>query len=479
MIGLLIHLYIITNGYVNRDTMYNYYSPQDMSSSGRFTLTYLAGISSYFDLHLLNGLLSILYLALAVTFLVELFNLESRLAIILTSILYIAFPSVAGIFTYMFTADGYQLGSLLVISSIYCIKKLKNPYISIFIASLLIYISIGTYQANLALVLTLGLLIMIKDIIDENSIKLGFYIKSIISIVTGLGLYVIHFKLYDKYSEHGLTNYKGINESGNISLEHILNSFHTAFQEATVFLFNSGHPINTFEKFNLVYFILLGIVFILLIISKKIRLTNIIILLLITALLPSVTHIILFISPSVDYHILMKQNLALLFILGALFTDRLYKSKSIFINSINLLFTLSIALIAFNNVIITNIYYEKFEDVNKQTAALMTQIAYDIRKIDGYTQDLKIITIGVPTAHLSISKRYDSVPENTGTSIQIPYDTNTFVYYMNNEIGLNNGIKMYMQQFIDNHQHEINTLNSWPNNSSIILIEDTIVIKFK
>ncbi|TSI03315.1 glucosyltransferase domain-containing protein [Lysinibacillus sp. BW-2-10] len=477
--GLFVHLYIITNGFVNRDTMYNYYSTQNMSGSGRFTLTYLAGISSYFDIHLVNGLLSIIYLALSVTLLVELLDIHSKLAISFTAILYTAFPTVAGILTYMFTADGYHLASLLAVLSIFFIKKINNPYISILIASLAIYVSIGSYQANLTLVLTLLLILFVVDMLDKNKFPLSFYVKSFASVFIGLGIYVIHFKWYEKYSEKGLTSYKGINESGNINVEHITRSLETSSNEMKSFLFNSGDFVNTFEKFNLVYFILLFIMFVIYIIVQKVNLINVIGLIVVIVLTPYITHIIFFISPGVEYHILMKQNLALLFIVGVVILDRFIKHTSITITSLNIVFTFSIFLVAFNNVIITNIYYEQFEDVNKHNEALMTQIAYDIRHLDGYNGDLKIITQGTLRNHLSVRDRYKKVPHNVGISSTIAYDTNTFVYYMNNEIGLKNEVKRNIREFIEKHKEEINSLNTWPNQSSMKIIEDTIVINFE
>ncbi|KGR78543.1 glucosyltransferase domain-containing protein [Ureibacillus manganicus] len=476
--GLLIHLYIITNGFVNHDTMYNYYSNQNMSSSGRFTLTYLAGISSYFDLHLLNGLLSILYLALTVSLMVELLNIKSKLAILLTAILYISFPTIAGIFMYMFTADGYNLGTLLAVMSIYCVMKVHKSYVAVIIASLLLYVSIASYQANLAIVLTLVLIIFVKDNFEQN-VSLSFYVKNIISIILGLGLYVFHFKLYDRYSENGLTSYKGINESGNINLDHIIQSLEMARDEMTSFLFNSGEYINTFEKFNIVYFVLLFIMLLLSIFVCKLHWKNIIGLIISTVLAPYITHILFFISPGVEYHILMRQNLVLLFIVGVVIIDLLYKHKSVHTIGFTILFTFSVSLVAFNNVIITNIYYEKFEDVNKQTSSLLTQVAYDIRHLDGYNENLNIIIFGTPSIHLSVGNRYEKVPPNVGTTTRVIYDTNTFVYYLNNEIGLKNGIKFEMQNFIDKHIEEINTLTIWPDQSSMKIIEDTVVIKFE
>ena len=109
----------------------------------------------------------------------------------------------------------------------------------------------------------------------------------------------------------------------------------------------------------------------------------------------------------------------------------------------------------------------------------MTQIAYDIRKVDNYSPDHSIVFIGKPTSHLFLNEQYDKkTPINVGVSKTIVYDTNTLIYYLRNEIGLSNGIKKYMKDFVAANQEQINQMEIWPSKNSLLLIEDTIVIKF-
>ena len=78
VIGLLTHLYVMTNTLPNHDGLVNIYHSQMKFSSGRFFLGPFSGISSYFDLPWINGLLSIIYLALMTVLLVEIFRIQEN-----------------------------------------------------------------------------------------------------------------------------------------------------------------------------------------------------------------------------------------------------------------------------------------------------------------------------------------------------------------------------------------------------------------
>ena len=62
LISLLIHLYKFTNTLPNHDSLYNYYSDQNMLASGRWALSFACGISSYFDLPWVIGIFSCLFM---------------------------------------------------------------------------------------------------------------------------------------------------------------------------------------------------------------------------------------------------------------------------------------------------------------------------------------------------------------------------------------------------------------------------------
>ena len=80
-----------------------------MVTSGRWFLTVACGISSYFDLKWVNGVLSLLYLALSAVVLVKFFEVKSKIVMGIISALLVTFPAVCATFAYMYTADGYFL----------------------------------------------------------------------------------------------------------------------------------------------------------------------------------------------------------------------------------------------------------------------------------------------------------------------------------------------------------------------------------
>lgn len=76
VIGLLTHGYKFTNTLFVPDSLRNFYSDQNILGSGRWFLSIACGLSSYFDLPWLNGVLSIFYIALTMVVITELLQLQ-------------------------------------------------------------------------------------------------------------------------------------------------------------------------------------------------------------------------------------------------------------------------------------------------------------------------------------------------------------------------------------------------------------------
>lgn len=65
LIGLVAHFYKLVNWLPNWDALVFRYDAQDMTHFGRYFLSLVCGLSSYYELPWLNGLLCLLYLSLA------------------------------------------------------------------------------------------------------------------------------------------------------------------------------------------------------------------------------------------------------------------------------------------------------------------------------------------------------------------------------------------------------------------------------
>ena len=78
IIGFLIHIYKFTNTLLVADSLYNFYSTQDMLASGRWFLSIACAPSSYFDLPWVTGLLSLFYMGIAAAAIAEVFEMNAK-----------------------------------------------------------------------------------------------------------------------------------------------------------------------------------------------------------------------------------------------------------------------------------------------------------------------------------------------------------------------------------------------------------------
>ncbi len=478
IIALLIHLFLIVNGLQNVDSMWGtYYSKFDSSDVGRFTLSYLSGLSSYFDLQYFNSLLSIIYLSITTMLLVELFDIKNKWLIGLFIILYTAFPSVSGTLTYSFLTDAYFLSTLLVVISIYIIKMRSN-WLTVSVAPILIYISLGTYQANLAYLITLLIILFIKDVIHHSILK-KFYIQSAFITILGLLFYVIHYKVYER--TNSLSTYQGVNEAGNISLATILEAFKKAIDSFNMYFFGSFEFTNLFEILNLLIVILLVLGIILIALIKKLNLVQCIFILLSLIALPFTIFIMYFISSNLFYHNLMIHQMTFIYGLVIVIIELLLLENKMYINTIiSRIGFVVLFLISFNLVIITNIYYEKLDTINKQTFSILNHVAYDIKNIEGYTDEMEVMLVGDPSLILTPIPLYDqkTPPMSAGTSQYLVNSSNKFSNYLRFFIGLHNPPAFDEAEILSRNKDEIDNLPQWPSKEYIKVIEGVIVIKF-
>lgn len=474
---LIIHLFFATSGMLNNDNLTQMYNNQDMSVSGRFTLTYLAGISSYFDLHYLNTLLSIIYIALTIVILVDLFNVKNKFTIFLIALIYGSFPSVGGTLTYTFTADAYFLANLLIVISVYIIYKRKfNLYLSI-LSLFLIYVSIATYQSNLAYIGTLILVLFLRDILKQE-LNIKKYINLAIISIFGLLIYIVRFKIYEY--NNTFTNYQGIDKAGEMSLKSIIEAIKNVYIQFIKDVFNPLETLGLYEILNWVYLVLI-IALTFFIVLKSKRYFSLLIICISYVVLPIFVYCIFFISQDVMYHILMIQHLAFMYIFGLLvFEDfKMYFNKNLLSDMVKNLLFLVIVLISYNFIIITNIYYEKQEQVNNQTATSISHISYDIRKIANYSSEKPIYIIGNFNDTLNLNGIYDLKTPflNPGVWSIIEHNVE-FIAYLNNITGLKNTEFMPEESFISKNRNEFEQLNIWPSSGSVKEIDGVIVIKF-
>ncbi len=397
IIGFITHTYIIVNNFINHDALYNYYSDQNMIASGRWFLSAACGLSSYFNLPWLIGIMAIVYIAVTALLLTDIFKVKNTFVAVLIGGILVVYPAIAETFYYKFTADGFVLAMLLATLGVkFTTIRPKQPVIYTLISIVCICLSCAIYQAYLAFALVLATCYFIKDILENNhSVKkyLSWIIMQAGIYASAVGLYYIVWKIILKVNEQTATTYYGMDTVGAISVNSIISAAKLSI-ESFVKCFVGGIGIEGFSIrvfINIAFVAMSALVLLICVVKTKIYRQKIKFILMVTAfaVIPFFSHICMFVlsePQEVDYGVRMQQCVCLLYILFAVLASKL--------NILKLKAVLSIVLVAFifNNIVSANIYYLYIERVNKHDYAMATEIAERIHENDdGNVKNIAII----------------------------------------------------------------------------------------
>jgi|GEM_PF-585602 len=485
VMGFLCHLFVFTNSLPNHDSLINTHSPQLKADSGRFFLSPFSGISSYFDLPWINGMLAIFYLALIAVMLTELFQLKKTFSILAVSCLIVTFPTIASTFSYMFTADGYLFGFLLTVLSVLITKKYKYGFIP---ASILFYISVGIYQANLPLLSTLILVFLITEIIGRKitSLQLTSYLLRFFALASiGMSLYIINFKLYTTLFVGNITSYQGLDSVGqsDASIFEHFKQIHEAFSLFFFRGFITDFPVNLFEWLNVAVFLLIGFGFILLLIQNRkfIPKINAFLAALMVLLMPLTSYMLYFTSADLTYHMLMVFALVSFYILPVVFYEHL-SVPSIFVKTFSWLSVLIAFVTIFNFALISNIAYLNMELKYEKSTAFVNRLISRIEQTENVTPSSKLAIIGRYRldSTLSTSNIPESIPKMTGplgdSIVLYPYHYNQM---MQNHFGVT-------YKFVSEQEYQeiaasesFAEMDAWPSKNAVRIIDDIVVVKLE
>ena len=414
VLGLLIHMPILVSDIPNHDGLASMYFDQNMITSGRWFLTIACGISSYFTIPWLIGLLGLFYLALTAVALTELLDIHDGFVILLTGGLLVAFPALSSTFAYVFTLDGYMMAMLLAVLAVLLTGRNRYGFVP---GAICLAFSMGIYQAYLPFAILLCIYEIMCTILDravqgKQGEKKG--VSEILHTILhylymgGLGmvLYFVLLQLLLKLEGKELASYQGINnlENGVGALDSagagggmfatLRNMYHDFF----AFTIKGGVFAN--NLFAVAAFLVLGVVFLYVLgtlcvrhgLWKKIGFWVLLILLAVG--LPLATNVIRLISPDLNYHLLMRYQWVLYPIMMLAFAERY--GKEIKGEALLAWGAFAAALVlCFDYAVADNIAYSNLQKKYEKTYAYCLRLLDRIEQTEGYYQGIPIAIIGV------------------------------------------------------------------------------------
>lgn len=485
VIGLLVHFYKFTNTLLNHDSIYNFYSDQNVLGSGRWFLSIACGISSYYDLPWVNGILSILYIALTVVIIVELFRIENPIVIILTSGLLVTFPGTTETLFFNFTADGFFLAMLLAASGVSLSRIRSNapPPWTLPLSCLCICLSCGIYQAYVSFALVLSLCHLVYELFENRHTDkdiLRWIRQQILVYSIAMIAYYVIWKLCMQIQGVNPTDYQGISNVANLKLSSPIQGIIRAVRAFILYFVQWNvleHGFTLYSVLNIVFMIVMaGGVFAAIIKSCLYRrkLHLLLFCLASIALIPFAC-IWCLISDTVTYRPMMLLSLAILYIFTGILFDRWVRPR--WSNLVGLFLT----VIIFHNALLANISYLYMHQCSERTYAESIQL---MERINWYnsTYDIDHITV---TGNRLLDVQLSFLNEDTGHQTQtasshiltagletsLLFDNVHTMLYLQNV----HGLKIPFDSEID--PEIANDMGIWPAADSIRVVDSTLVIK--
>lgn len=327
--GLLAHAYAFFNYIPNWDSVNNYYSPQNTVQLGRCFLTLACGISSYYDLSWVNGILSLCYIAVTAILISELLTIRKKSTLLLLCALLVTFPAVTSTFGYLYTADGYMLAMLCMTLAIFLTLRRRFGFIP---GALLLMFGFGCYQAYITFAAMLVIVYSLDKLLHTETplhTLIGKWLRALACAGVGYVLYAVVNRILLTLQHASLADYQGVSAIGGFGTSAgsgfaPLSAAKQCLIDFAYFFTGSLSHMNFYSFLNLCMLALLFAGLSARIVRRKLfrlpaRLCCII---LFGLLIPFVCYAIYFLTPDVSYHMLMQAGLYFVYALLLVMYDR-------------------------------------------------------------------------------------------------------------------------------------------------------------
>ncbi len=482
VLGLLVHMPMMVRDLPNHDGLDSMHFDQNMITSGRWFLTIACGISSYYTVPWLIGLLSVFYLGLAAVVLTDFLEIKESLPTILVSGLLVTFPTLASTFAYVFTMDGYMLALLLAILSVRLTKRSQWGFVS---GALCLAFSLGIYQAYLPFAVLLciyGILMIAMEPGNvKDKIKQG--LRYLYMGVLGVGGYFVILQIMLKIQGKEMSSYHGGNSMGNMGAGQLIQTIGGMYTDFFSFTLKGNVLVN--NHFSMVALGLLVLV-VLIVLGNLIRerewwktLWFYSIVFFLVVGIPVSTNIMMLISAEVTYHALMRYQ----WVMFPIFMVAVWARYGKQISQRNIYewgVLVGAGVLIWNFVITDQIAYSNLQKRYEKTYAYCVRLLDRIEQTQGYYQGIPIAMIGVvgdesyPVTDITKEVTSNLIGMNGDVLL---YTGNNYELFMKHYLGATLNIlppEAMAEMYYSDAYRE---MKSFPHKDSIRIIDGILYIK--
>lgn len=223
--GLVVYLFILTNRmFCAGDALNNVVYDGNLSWMGRWSCQMLSSLGTDLSMPLVNGMLMILFLSMAAAVMVSLLEIRSDLLAVLAAGVLMCHPSIGATIKYLHNADGYMIAALLAVAALWLTDRYAWGFVP---GAALLCLSMGTYQAYLALIVSLmlvrGVALLAKGQLDDRALLLRMLRYGLL-LALGVGAYFGVTRLLEAFGVK-LSDYQSVSSMGRFTLGELWQNF--------------------------------------------------------------------------------------------------------------------------------------------------------------------------------------------------------------------------------------------------------------
>lgn len=399
--GFLAHTFAFTNKLVNHDEVQCLFSKGATVVSGRWGLGALDSLFPNVSMPWIYGVITLVLLAISVCLLISVLSIRSGWMQVLAAGLVLTFPSLTGTFGYLFTASSYGAAFLLAVLSVWLLQRSSRWYWLWAVVCMVLSLSI--YQAYVSLTAALLVLVLIRQLLEEEDPTAVFRrgIGYVLFLALSLGLYFGLTQLILRFKHVQMVSYASDSVTfdlrslpGNIVLAY--QNFVRNFREPALGLI----PTVFSRRVHLLVLVCTAVLLVLQCARMRKSPLSLLLLVALTAVLPlAVNCMYLFTVPD-SIHTLVLYSFVCVYLLVLILADRTLDrsapqkwAEAVRRAALNGTVLLCAVIIAVN-VYVANTSYLGLHLRYENAYAFYTALIADIRQCPEFTEGTKLAVIG-------------------------------------------------------------------------------------
>lgn len=467
--GFCAHMFAFTNKLINADETIALFSKGSTVSSGRWALELIRCVLPDYSMPFLWGALSIFLISLAACITLEIFHIRNKASKLLLPAMFVVFPSLTSTLCFMFTSSAYALSFIMAVASVLIFVYYKNRKWAWFLSCCVLTFSIGIYQAYIALAAGYFILLMIQRLLNgQNALKVFvFGLQCVAMLLVSLILYYAIAVLFVGLYDEPFLSY-AVEKDSSILFRVALayNGFVRSFTDGYYGFVNS-----TLSKICHYISLVIGVVLFFSFLRKLKNCWAAALALLCLSLMPLAINCFFLISNTDIIHSIVLYSFVCVYVLAAILLE--HRETTVSLLARDLVFICMFVTIL-NNVFFANKVYLKMYMQYENAYSFFNSIITQVYMTEGYDTSKSLAIIG----------EYDNVVYNEEFDLGHffgPSENLINIYtkdgFIANYIGYNGKICTAYEKGDLCNTSEYISMPVYPNNGSIKIIGDSIVVK--